>query len=774
MARATSWERWLLAALLASFVVAGVARLNPFCLLEPDIPDYLFTSRSLASLDGYREIDFPGEPLHAFRPPGLALLLAPISLVSPYNVVAAKVAVLATAVAALFLLWLLARRTCGPIGALSVAALMAASPFTLLFSTEAMSELPFLACMLAVLLLLERETKRPVALTLLLAFLPFIRTIGVVWIVAIGLWGLLASNRRRLSVVALVALAPTVLWSWRDSLAGGPTYMASVASDFSGTISQAASQISYYVGECFSLLLPGIERGTALYERVLVEPAPDLGGLFGLSPAVSLAAALLFFLGLYARRDGQGGLIALQTILLLAALAIYPPRHERLIWPLIPLFWIYLVAGLESLARWLPRSAAGGRAVALIMGAALLLWQGAAGARMVRTNLQWLEAGERFYSESVPPMYFCDWQAAGRWIDDNAPSNARLLTRHSDVGFTARRYQDSLRFEELSPVAWRGRISQFGARYLVVPTTMFGRLFPGHLLGNDPVYHYEKVYDARDVAVLEISPNREGTIGQAPFSLKEEMAACREALERHPHRIDLIRRLSELLISAGRAAQAEGVLRQAMERGMEDFNLQYSLAEALEEQERHGEARQAYERARSMAGAELLERRIASGIERMRRAEGARPGPGELLDSARWKMSILQYGDAIEAVERALELAPDLPELLALRAELQRLAGHGADATAPQPFEERDYLDLAMQSAREGLPGRALALLEEAVNAHPDSLEIRRRLADLYLFYAMAGESEKMYRAVLSVDPEDESARRGLRASAELRRAPSF
>jgi tetratricopeptide (TPR) repeat protein len=774
MPKATGWERWTLAALLALFVIAGAARLNPFCLLEPDIPDYLFTSRALATLDGYREIDFPEEPPHSFRPPGLALLLAPLSLVSPYDVVAAKAAVLATAVLALILLWLLARRACGPAGALSVTALMAASPYTLLFATEAMSELPFLACMLAILLLLDRETERPIALTLLLAFLPFIRTIGIVWIGAIGLWGLIDARRRRWSVVALIALAPTLLWSWRNSLAGGPTYFASIMSDLSGTLSKAGSQSWYYARECLSLLLPGIERGKVLYERVLIEPAPNLGGIAALWPVAALAATSLFLLGFYARRKEQGGLIALQTLLLIAALAIYPPRHERLIWPLIPLLWIYMLAGLRSLAGRRPRSIAGGRAVAILVGAALLAWQGAAAWRMVGTNLQWLRMGERFYSEMVPPMYFCDWQGAGRWIHDNSPPHARILTRHSDVGFTSRRYQDSLRFEELSPVAWRGRISQFGARYLVVPTTLFGRAFPAHLLGNDPVYRYVKVYEARDVAVLEVIPNREGTVGRGPFSVRGDLMGCRDALGRHPHRVDLVRRMSELLVISGRADQAEGVVRQAMERGVESFALHFSLGEVLEEQGRYGEARRAFERARSMAGAEELEKRIASGIARTRRMESARPGPRELLESARWKLSILRYDDAMELVQEALALAQDDREALALRAYLLRLGGHGAGEGNGRPSDPRGYLKLAMNTAREGLPGRALALLEEAVKLEGASHEVRRRLADLYLFYSMAGESEELYRAVLSAAPDDERARRGLMSSSALGRAPSF
>jgi tetratricopeptide (TPR) repeat protein len=137
-------------------------------------------------------------------------------------------------------------------------------------------------------------------------------------------------------------------------------------------------------------------------------------------------------------------------------------------------------------------------------------------------------------------------------------------------------------------------------------------------------------------------------------------------------------------------------------------------------------------------------------------------------------MSILEYDEAVEIVEQALELAPDDPGLLALRTEQLRLAGQVSDGMEHRQNEARGYLELAVRSAREGSPGRALVLLEEAMIVHPTSLEIRRRLADLYLFYGMAGESEKLYRAVLNAAPADDNASRGLQASVALGRAPSF
>ena len=61
--------RLALTCLLIAFALAGLARLNHLCLLEPDSADYLFTSRALITLDGYTEIDHPDEPPHTFRPP---------------------------------------------------------------------------------------------------------------------------------------------------------------------------------------------------------------------------------------------------------------------------------------------------------------------------------------------------------------------------------------------------------------------------------------------------------------------------------------------------------------------------------------------------------------------------------------------------------------------------------------------------------------------------------------------------------------------------------
>ena len=748
-----SLARRIAAGALIAFALLGVARLNPFCLLEPDSPDYLFTSRSLVTDFAYRDIDHPERPLHTFRPPGLPLLLAPLSLVRPYDVVAAKLMILAAALVMLTLLYLFAERIGGGVGGLATLALVAASPYTLLHGTEVMTEVPYIACSLGILLLILRGESAPtrgnvLAATALLAFLPFLRTIGVVLIVAVALWGAVRRSRLRWSAMAVVALLPTLLWSWRNHVVGGPTYVSNVLIDLSASgpaafIKKAAAESWAYVERLIDVTLPGFSIGRPMYERVIVGGAPDLGGLGGMVLPVGILALVLAVAGMVARRDREGGLVVAYVALSLAALAVYPPKNERLAWPLVPLLWAYVPVGLQwaggLVRRRSPRLRLPLTVAALLAGVALTAWQASLTWKTVQSNLRWHREGERFYADA-PPTYYADWRAAGRWLGDRAPSHARVLTRHSDLGLTSRRFQESLRFEETSPLEWRREIARYGATYLAVPTTLFGKLFPREAMGGDPVYELEPVYRERDVMILEVRPNRSGALRTDEPDLEQDLAACRGALTRYPRRVDLVRRCAELTARTGGGDDAVEMLRDAIAR-KDDARLQVTLGQVLLDLGRHDEALASFRAAAGLPRAALLPRTIERGI---RRAE---------------------EGWAQEPEPRSPESNLDRAELLRRTVALEQA---GEEATPQQ------YLSLAIDLARDGLPGRAFALLESGIGKFPDSREIRMRLADLYLFYGQPERSEPLYRNLARSDPNDPQARAGATASAARLESPSF
>jgi hypothetical protein len=296
-------SRWATAGLLAAFAALCLCRLNGFSLLEPDTPEYFFGAKSLASLDGYREIDRPGHPPHTFRPPGLSLMLVPLTWVAPYAVVAAKLIVIALALVAVGLTVRLASRE-GPTGWPVIAGLIvASSPYALLHATEVVTEFPYLACSLAAILVMTKGSDPPSRREVLLAgalliYLPFLRTIGLALVIATLIWCLAYRSRRPFWPAPVAGLAASALWMWRNAAIGGPTYVGAIEAGVkhdggSGLGARWIDTLVFYAGRFLEVLLPGVWPGRPLYERLTIAGAPDLSGLYGAGMVLGLSIVAL-------------------------------------------------------------------------------------------------------------------------------------------------------------------------------------------------------------------------------------------------------------------------------------------------------------------------------------------------------------------------------------------------------------------------------------------------------------------------------------------------
>jgi len=789
------------AAVLVVFAAAGIARLNPFCLFEPDSADYLFQARALATLEGYVELDHPARPPQTFRPPGLSLLLVPAALLAPYDVVVAKLVLLGIALGTLVALLLFARRCGGPASAAASLLLVATSPYTLLHATEVLSEIPYVGAVLLVLYLLaveENRTARPhrfgardFVLTFALAFAPLLRTIGAALLLAVGLEGLLARSKRRLLLAAAVGAAPLAWWVARGARLGGPTYLGNVLAGLSqegglGFLWATSARLGRYVVSLGEVLFPGLGAGRPVYEATMLWPAPKAGLPDAILAASGLLVAALAFAAMWRRRRSEGRAALIYVVSYLGLLGIYPPEHERLVWPLVPLLWIYTAAAWTGPKRGRLR-----KLLSRPLGGSLLLvaaaGQGWASAGMVHGNLCWSFDGDRFYETRVPPFYFADWQEAGRWLQAKAPAHARVLTRHSDVGFTSRRFQDSLRFEEQGPADWRRAIARIRARYLVVPTTQFGKMFDFAAARGDPVYTFVPVYERRDVAILEVLPNRSGCAQNDRGREARWLEGCRRALDRMPWREDLARRLAELLVEDGRPEEAAELLRARLERGARDeVALRLSLAEALLASNEPEKAREILLRAQRLGGANEWRRSLARVLRKAEEALRARTLPPReralfLLSLARAQMAAHRWEAAERRLAEAELLGSASAELLFLRAEVFRWTGRFEEASplyaaaareglsrASRPLELLDrerlfrsgfsgepgeWIRLADLHLEEGSPGRALAILEAARERGFHDRTIALRLADLYLEYGFPEKALPLLEALAREEP---------------------
>ncbi len=398
---AAPWSRAERLYLLALALVCGLTLLrtvHPFYDHANDAATYVLTTRALLAGDGYTYLSIP----MIVRPPGFSALLLPVLALCGESFLAMNLYVALFGVAAVLLLFVLARPRLGGLPAFAAALLVWSNPFFQRTSAQVLSDVPGLALLLACLWLDRACRHRPslarhALLGLVLALTIHVRTLLGVLIPALVLARLFAQRwpshgerpapRRGtlgyLACVVLIPLAAQLPWIRHVARAEVPapaeqlyvhSYWTAMwhedAADPSSPRVAAETVLARVPGQLREALHVVGARMNQRSERGL----PALLGLLGL-------AAWLVQL---ARRRGPEEWFVAGT---LAALAIFYALPPRLVLPV----WVLWVPALAELAldvtrRLLPRRAAA-PAVALVLVALAAVdfkpwtWQEAAGER---------------------------------------------------------------------------------------------------------------------------------------------------------------------------------------------------------------------------------------------------------------------------------------------------------------------------------------------------------------------------------------------------------
>ncbi len=728
------------AILIGLFAWAGAMRLNDCDLFNPDSPRYLIYAQGLLNQGEYRAIDVPGQPIYSWRPPGLPLLLTPALLFQPYDVVAAKVMVLVAGALLLLAVHALAvlhgGRWSGPLAV----ALTGSSPVMLVLSTEVLSEVPYALAVLALLYWLGRVAMRPeipnslrfAAIFVTLIWLPAIRTVGVSLIIAVGLWSLV--SRWRVPYLLSAALAGASIY-WRvqyGRAAGGDNYAGSLFDGLRerGLVAVAAEAwqtMQFYSAALPGLLFPGLTKERPFYALLTLDGLPSAEGLNRWLAIASLALVLVGLCGVWAQRRRTGGLVLLYLPLYLGCLTVWPWRHERFLWPLIPLLWVFVPSGLTAVMqafrpgtrRWLMPLLA-------LVAAALCHRQVLSEASLIATNRRAVSDRDAFHAREAPGFYFGDWRQAGTWLREQTPPHARLLTWHAAVGGTAHRFQRRVSFETLSPEKVRQQIASFSAKYLVVIDAHWGDGFGWQQMTSDPACLLKVVHRARDVAILAAEPNRTGQVSRAAYDdwLQEQLAQLDEFLKQHPDRDDVIVRRANLLRELGRNGEAITNLRRLIDNGHVTVRVCSDLGWALFEERRYAEAAQYLELARGLPNAEAIDSVLADGAQRARARlretpeETASKSIERALIRIRANAESLRWTSAEREADQLLALAPERAEAHYWRGYLHHIFGERT--AAERYYESAVVLGSEEARAKWTLLRLEAAIANEAPTERPD------------------------------------------------------
>ena len=627
--------------LLLLFSGLAIARWNRQYFFSPDSARYVIMARSLVNGDGYREIDTPGAPLYAHRPPGMSVLLMPAAWIAPYDAIAAKATVLLTTLLLLALLYyyiVCLSQSEEPedltdkqlnFGALLITFLFAVNPFTLFYSTLIMSEIPFTACTLGILYLIAARPEQPrkrdlFLIAALLVFLPFLRTIGIAMVLAVACWAVVRKSRWPWLVGVACSVVASGLWMLRNAALGKSGYASIAVNEIRsqgviGTAFRMWERMSAHFENFGQQLFPNMPGMRPIYSGMVLDEIITLPGPTWLYYLMTAGVIALACYGMLYRRN-RGGTVALGYLVFsVGILSLWPWMQERFMLPLVPVVLAFVPSGWAALKRHIQvarpvtgKIFAGGSAFVLFLFVGCLCWTDT---QLVHANLKMVWQPDQLYNEELPSNGFSNWTKAGAWLKQNSEPSDRIITRQAAIATTAHRFEMLAFFELVSPDKLHESIQKFSAHYLTSYDKQVVSAFPWYLLDQDLVYRFNPVYDEQGVLILKVEPNRSGTIRQKYWQAGESLEIARKAYEQFPHRSSFQTALAQEMFKNEDYEELIGFIKQLQGQQVKDVKLTSLLGWCYFKTEQYPKAIQEFQSALGMPGQKMMRGDLIRGIE---------------------------------------------------------------------------------------------------------------------------------------------------------------
>jgi len=497
--RSTFKKYIALIVLCSLFFVFGLLRVSDRNLLTPDSCQYIIWGNSLAHVQGYVDNTTPEPDRFINHGPLYSLLIAPVELIFPLPVPAVKVWTLLFVVTSILLFYFLLLQFFNQTTAIIATALFAFNPLLLLYSTEVLSDVPFLAAVLASFLFYFKHHEKPgkqklhfALLILSIITVVLLREIGLSLVAVIVLMFFLNRDWKRALIIGGSVLLVLGLWNIRNNMLVGKTVFSQTGnspwvfehimtapdttflnelivrywhnlkaySDFLfgmmfyptfathqlSTIFNEASRLYqiiklfFEVGKyiVFIATLPLFIIGIA--KTLHYSKTPSLQNNY--SPSRPLTPAPLF--------------LFIPTYLLV--LCIFPFNDMRYMFPLVPFVLFFCLIGLKRLAELTSKEIFNRTSIAVAFSILLIIPNAMSISEMIRHNIR------SNNSNALP------WSEMGKWIQQNTPDHSVIASPLKDLAlFTGGERKVFLLYPNIEVPRFEFSLRDNQAAYLLSP-----------------------------------------------------------------------------------------------------------------------------------------------------------------------------------------------------------------------------------------------------------------------------------------------------------------
>jgi len=553
-----SWSVWFgdvrIWVLCLCFLAAGILSLNDVFLYTPDSARYLLWSDSLASLRGFVDDSGPDPVSYVVHAPLYPFFLMPASFMSTGNVSVAKSLQLAYTVFFLILLYGWTSRKLGRTAAWWGTVFIAINPLVILYSTQLLSEIPFLLLLLVVCMLLEKVLDQTVAsqpardrlnrpddvnlplaiLAVVLAGTVLLRETGFSLVLALVVFFTRRKEFLRAAVVLVLPVALYSLWHIRNELIVASIEHPGLRNAdlmfshlFTSDNASFAEELVARIQTNFSVswkpllkLLFLTQYDPHAYSVVNSSDNP-FAFVAGIAPFLLQFPLMFITLGLIIFgwfTTGRTWIVTRFIVLFVAfygaVILIYPFNDVRFLFPLVFPCAIYSIAGAKEVWRrasglW-RRSFGAGYICLAVLALPNLAW-----------TIVYLQNVSRYCSDPVefvrsvdkvtnpPELLMLSASRIGKWICSNSDSEAVIASRWKQLAF----WFQGRKLLELDPYLplrnFEAKLRDYRVRFLVSHIDRTGLRDAELQMALSGRYQFTPVFRAGRLVILRVAESTE-------------------------------------------------------------------------------------------------------------------------------------------------------------------------------------------------------------------------------------------------------------------------
>ncbi len=448
------------------FLALGILRVHDLSIYTPDSARYLIVGNALAHGKGFVDDTTPDPDRFLIQAPLYPVLLVPVQAIFPLSIIAAKVWTLLWGLLAviLFYFWI-SRFVINTLAMFSIL-LFALNPLMLVYSTEVLSEAPFITFVLLTLILFERiihqkviDKKLFIIFGIILCAVVLLREAGITLFITIVLF--LISKKDFKNIVLLVILVGglTLLWHLRNFYwikPSSPMQMSNYSLmlqnyvtnpgtplinefglriwiNLKSSIMQVGGMIIYplFIAQQFKLeLMP------SGFHEILVLFFTTIGKYLVLIITLPL---LVYGISIDFKKSPAAILRLIFIIIYYGLLLIYPVLDIRFLLLFLPFLLFYIFLSLDSLLKkfWLEKSFKF-RSVVYFSAFIMLVPNISGIVEILKLNLSYSKSPIDFYQKygqktKCPIMFTQPWSLLGKWIENNLPENVVIASPTKNI-----------------------------------------------------------------------------------------------------------------------------------------------------------------------------------------------------------------------------------------------------------------------------------------------------------------------------------------------------